>query len=253
MLQLTNLNLKHAAYFCCGCYLSAMVAIMVIDKPLALLMHHSGWDQWLYLRLITEKLLWPLTLLLIVAVMWQNFTLLKLIRNTGMGQADTRVPDPTTSLLGATEHFRMMNTDEYSNKLRGLVAGAYFYLCLQLTLELKTGLKIIFGRYWPTTWIAGNLSLIHDGIYGFHWWHGWGNQGGFPSGHTTYTLFCCTCLYLTLPRLKYLWLLLALLIPSCLIILNYHFLGDCLAGIGLGSFSALLSARLWQKLARIRG
>ena len=94
----------------------------------------------------------------------------------------------------------------------------------------KTGLKTIFGRYWTKTWINHNLSLIHDGIYGFNWWHGFGNQGCFPSGHSTYTAFCCFWLYILQPRYKILWFILLVIMPLGLIALDYHYLGDCFAG-----------------------
>ena len=208
MLHPIKFNLKQMVIFVCLCSLAAALAIQFMDKPLTIYMHSSGLDQFLLLRNITEGLLMPLTILTLLIALGRNFK---------------------------------------QHKLGSIVYALYFYLALKLTLELKTGLKIIFGRYWPTTWTKHNLSLIHDGIYGFNWGHGFANQGSFPSGHSCYTFFCCTWLYLLLPRLWYLWLACAILIPSCLIILNYHFLGDCVAGAGLGFFCAILSMWLWQR------
>ncbi len=46
----------------------------------------------------------------------------------------------------------------------------------------------VFGRDWPETWIDNNPSLIRDGAYGFHPFHGNSAYGSFPSGHTARTL-----------------------------------------------------------------
>ena len=129
-----------------------------------------------------------------------------------------------------------------------IVYSGYLYVMLKVTMEVKTGLKIIFGRYWTKTWINNNLSLIHDNVFGFNWWRGYGNQGCFPSGHSTFTAFCCVWLWYLFPRLRYLWLSLMIIMPVCLIALDYHFLGDCLAGLGLGMLCAMVSHWLWQLL-----
>ncbi|MBX9598189.1 MAG: phosphatase PAP2 family protein [Burkholderiales bacterium] len=190
------------------CGLSAL-SILFIDRDLALLVHNSGLDSNLWLRKLTEGL--PV-LLLVMLVIVALFTKLQ------------------------------------SGKLSALLLSAYVYLGLKLMMEIKTGLKTIFGRYWTKTWINHNLSLIHDGIYGFNWWHGFGNQGSFPSGHSTYTAFCCLWLYLLLPRYKAVWLILLIIMPLGLIVLDYHYLGDCLAGVALGLSFAVLSASIWYKL-----
>jgi membrane-associated phospholipid phosphatase len=190
------------------CGLSAL-SILFIDRDLALLVHNSGLDSNLWLRKLTEGL--PV-LLLVMLVIVALFTKLQ------------------------------------SGKLSALLLSAYVYLGLKLMMEIKTGLKTIFGRYWTKTWINHNLSLIHDGIYGFNWWHGFGNQGSFPSGHSTYTAFCCLWLYLLLPRYKVVWFILLAIMPLGLIVLDYHYLGDCLAGVALGLSFAVLSASIWYKL-----
>ena len=41
----------------------------------------------------------------------------------------------------------------------------------------------MFGRTWPETWTHNNPSLIHDGAYGFNWFHGGPGYELFPSGH----------------------------------------------------------------------
>lgn len=197
-------------------WVAALIAVLSIDRPLALWVHSVGIDQWLILRNVTEGLPKLVTVLAIGALL-----------------------------------FRYWKVAE-NGKLRGLSSGilcsVYFYLMLKLTMQVKTYLKIFFGRYWTKTWIADNLSLIHDGVFGFNWWHGVGNEGCFPSGHSTYMAFCCIWLCYAQPRLKSIWLILLALMPINLIILDYHFLGDCLAGLSLGYCLALISIWLLHRM-----
>ena len=190
------------------CSLSAL-SILFIDRNLALAVHNSGLDSNLWLRKLTEGL--PVFLLVMLV---------------------------TVPLL----------TKWQRGKLSALLLSAYVYLGLKLTMEIKTGLKTIFGRYWTKTWINHNLSLIHDGVYGFNWWHGFGNQGCFPSGHSTYTAFCCFWLYILQPRYKILWLILLVIMPLGLIALDYHYLGDCFTGVALGLSCGMGSVIVWAKI-----
>jgi len=188
-------------------WLLALPAVLWIDRPLALAIHHAGIDNYLLLRYVTEGLPPLMMWLLVIAALYRGWQLRWWL---------------------------------------AIVYSGYLYVMLKVTMEVKTGLKIIFGRYWTKTWINNNLSLIHDNVFGFNWWHGHGNQGCFPSGHSTFTAFCCVWLWYLFPRFRYLWLSLMIIMPVCLIALDYHFLGDCLAGLGLGMFCAVLSYGLWQ-------
>lgn len=124
----------------------------------------------------------------------------------------------------------------------------WFILCLELSTLVKTVLKVIFGRYWPATWTNHNLSLLHDQVYGFNWLHGFANQGSFPSGHSTFIAYCCGLLILVQPKLTILWISIILLVVFALVIQNYHFLGDCLAGVSLGMLCAYLAWRSFNSV-----
>lgn len=192
-------------------WLFALMAIIFIDKPLSIYINQQGWDKWLLLRNITEKLPAVMLIITILVVAYKN--------------------------LGKNNRY-----------LPAIVGGIYFYLMISLAEVIKNLLKITFGRYWPKTWFDSNFSLIEHGVYGFNWFNGFNNHSAFPSGHSTYIAFCCIWLILLLPKLNLLWLLLILIMPICLIILNYHFLGDCLAGVGLGYILGLISYFWWQKI-----
>lgn len=49
-----------------------------------------------------------------------------------------------------------------------LTSLLHFSNCIVITHLFKEWAKVIFGRYWPMTWIDNNPSLIHTGDYGFH-------------------------------------------------------------------------------------
>ena len=68
--------------------------------------------------------------------------------------------------------------------------------------SFKNELKFIFGRTWPETWINGNPSLIHDGVYGFNFFHGGPGYASFPSGHTTAACAVASVLWICYPRLR---------------------------------------------------
>ncbi len=185
----------------------SIIGIFFIDKQLAIFIHNNGIDNITELRLLSEY-----TPIFILIMLFLN--VIMLYRN---------------------------------NKFTLITNAIYLYLCLELALFCKTSLKIIFGRYWPKTWIKHNLSLIHDNVYGFDWLHGFANQGSFPSGHSTYIAYCVTWLYFINHNLRYLWVSIGALGISTQILLDYHFFGDCCAGISLGIIVALFSCIIWHK------
>lgn len=62
----------------------------------------------------------------------------------------------------------------------------------------------------------------------------------FSAGWIVASIFFLLSLYLTMallyPQFKFWWSIPIVIMASCLILLNYHFLGDSLAGIALGVF-----------------
>lgn len=97
-------------------------------------------------------------------------------------------------------------------------------------------LKFLFGRYWPTTWtIDNNPSLIDTSDYGFHFLASkTAAFQAFPSGHASLTIASVTFLALRYPILRIPAIIISLSVILSLIALNHNFLGDTLAGAGLG-------------------
>lgn len=126
-------------------------------------------------------------------------------------------------------------------------------LAIVVTSYIKDMLKVVFGRTWPGTWTCDNPSLIRDDIYGFNWFHSGAAYQSFPSGHTT-VLFCAMAfLWVLAPKWRPLAILLCLLQVVGLLAMDYHFLGDVIAGAFLGGLcgSAALKIISCQQKGKI--
>lgn len=124
----------------------------------------------------------------------------------------------------------------------------YLILLTKIVLYVKYLLKIAFGRYWIKSWIGDNLSLIHDGVFGFNWFHGYANHGSFPSGHTSFVTITALSLLIVYPRFFWLWVSLILITIIDLIALDYHFLGDCFAALAISSLFSYLGFFIYQTI-----
>ncbi len=104
--------------------------------------------------------------------------------------------------------------------------------CLSLVMadQFRETLAYVFGRYWPETWIDDNPSLIQDGAYGFHLFHGGSAYGSFPSGHTARALAIAAIIWIAYPRWRWACGLASLAVAVGLVGMNYHFVGDVIAG-----------------------
>lgn len=109
---------------------------------------------------------------------------------------------------------------------------------------LKDAFKIIFGRLWPETWYMNNPSLIKNQAYGFHFWNFNYPFGAFPSGHTTVVFCAMTFMWVLAPKWRWLAILICLLQVIPLLLLNYHFLSDIIAGAFLGFCCAIFAIKI---------
>lgn len=120
-----------------------------------------------------------------------------------------------------------------------------------ITSFLKANLKIVFGRYWPATWVGENLSLLHDHVYGFQWFHAGVAYESFPSGHTAIAAAAVFAIAEKDPRLRAWAIILVLLVALCQVGLYYHFVSDVIAGALLGYLVAVSVAKM-SKVAELR-
>jgi membrane-associated phospholipid phosphatase len=110
---------------------------------------------------------------------------------------------------------------------------------LAVTTAIKGVLKWAFGRAGPTTWIS-------HGVYGFHPFDSSGTFLSFPSGHAAATFAVISILWLSRPRWRSLYMLVGGLMCVTLVGLNYHFVGDVIAGALLGWITGAFATRIFR-------
>ena len=118
---------------------------------------------------------------------------------------------------------------------------------LMIAETIKSELKFVFGRTWPETWHQNNQSFIHDGIYGFNWFHGGDAYQSFPSGHMTAICAVASVLWIYYPRLRPIYLMVTLAVLVGLVGNNYHFLSDTIAGTFVGASTGLMVTMLFAR------
>jgi membrane-associated phospholipid phosphatase len=124
------------------------------------------------------------------------------------------------------------------NKRFSLLAG----FAISLAFFLKWVFKLVFGRTNTRAWLANRMS--DD----FHWFHGGGEYGGFPSGHMTVFSAFFAAIWLFYPRYRSISLGLTLILALALIITNYHFLSDVIAGAYLGLLATCITRACIDKI-----
>lgn len=152
----------------------------------------------------------------------------------------THVPDQLLLLVGLITGLSwlayLLWRSDQAHRLHARL-GRLVGTTLPLAFALKSGLKGVFGRTETHAWLAG----VPDG---FHWFAGVAGTVGFPSGHmlvlSPLFMACWQCW----PRYRVVcgaaWLGLA----GALMITEYHFLSDVLAGTSIGILVHVLTARL---------
>jgi membrane-associated phospholipid phosphatase len=117
-------------------------------------------------------------------------------------------------------------------------------IALVLADQFRESLSFVFGRYWPDTWIDHNPSLIRNNAYGFHPFHSGAWYGSFPSGHTARTAAFVAVFWVAFPRSWWACVLAVLAEAVGLVGMNYHFVGDVVAGGFVGGLVGVWAAYL---------
>ena len=130
--------------------------------------------------------------------------------------------------------------------------------------EFRTSLGLAAGRYWPETWFhinpalaerpggpvlmarayLNNPSLLGNDQYGFHPFAVPGDVGSFPSGHAMRIVSLAAVWWLAVPRSRWLCAVACPPLIASLVAMNYHFVGDVVAGCTLGGIVGVWAARL---------
>jgi membrane-associated phospholipid phosphatase len=90
--------------------------------------------------------------------------------------------------------------------------------------------KRIFGRAWPYP------TYIRDHLYGFHPLHGGPDWQSFPSGTAAISTAIVSVLWIVMPRSRVIGVLTVALLCVAVVITNYHWVGDVIAGTFLGAY-----------------
>lgn len=123
----------------------------------------------------------------------------------------------TARYLRIRRGIRDLRTDFY--RLGGTV--------LPLSYAAKTVFKPIFGRIETRVWLL-------DPAAASQWFHPGEGHNGFPSGHMTVFAALAAACWAFYPDLKGPCLFLLALLGAALMVSNYHFPGDVVAGGYLG-------------------
>lgn len=212
---MTSAKAIRLLYLWCAALVAAVIVIVIaicyqwLDRPIALAMHRAvvshDYRWWAMLTRIPNPLI-PLAAIVFVVLS------IRLLRRRALG---------------------------------GIEVVAFVAAVATIVTEVcKEQLKFLFGRSWPESWAGTNPSFIRDGIYGFHPLHG-GNYNAFPSGHTATACAVLTVLWLNYPKAWPLWLAAGVAVAGGLVVLNYHFLSDVIAGAFLGVSIGLLVSAIW--------
>jgi membrane-associated phospholipid phosphatase len=123
-----------------------------------------------------------------------------------------------------------------------LCALSYF-----VTEGLTLYLKGAAGRTWPESWMDGrNPSFVRDGVYGFFPFHSGAAYTSFPSGHTAVACAILSVLWAWYPRFRSLYALLIAATAVGLVVTNFHFVSDVIAGMFLGTSVGWITTAMWK-------
>ena len=198
------------------------------------------------------------TLAVVVSYYWLDrpialFVHSQLPRNSRMLlEPATYIPNPLIWI--ATVTFLALGirglTGRQLSKMQTAILLCSFSLIIAETI--KSELKFVFSRTWPETWRQNNPSFIHDGVYGFNWFHGGDAYQSFPSGHIAAIGAVASVLWIYYPRLRPIYLIVTLAVLISLVGTNFHFLSDTIAGTFVGSSTGLMVSILFARCASYR-
>lgn len=114
-------------------------------------------------------------------------------------------------------------------------------------VAIVVSLKRIFGRGWP------DPTFICDHLYGFHFLRGEMHWDSFPSGTASVSVAILAVLWILKPHWRLMGLLVVIFLISAVVITNYHWLSDVIAGAFLGMSIGWATLRLLHPFSRFAG
>lgn len=108
-----------------------------------------------------------------------------------------------------------------------------------LALATEYILKRLFGRVWV------DPSYVTNHRYGFLWLQTGAHwEGSFPSGTATISVAIVTVLWTMAPRLRSAGAMVAGVLCLTVVVANYHWLGDVVAGVFAGAMIGSMTLKL---------
>ena|SRR5579863_6333031 len=108
-------------------------------------------------------------------------------------------------------------------------------------------LKRVFGRGWA------DPTFIRDHLYGFRLLHGQPHWDAFPSGTASVSVAILAVLWMLKPRWRAVGVAIVFLPAAAVVVMNYHWLSDVIAGAFLGVSIGWSTVRLLHPFSRITG
>jgi membrane-associated phospholipid phosphatase len=102
-------------------------------------------------------------------------------------------------------------------------------------------LKHIFGRAGP------DPTYIQNHLYGFRLLHGGPHWESFPSGTAAISAAIVSVLWIVMPRWRVIGALIVALLCAAVVITNYHWVADVIAGAFLGMSIGWMTVQLATK------
>lgn len=126
-------------------------------------------------------------------------------------------------------------------KLQDTLIIAAFSLTSSVCID-ELLLKRLFGRKTPD-------EFLQSSVKAFDWFQGTPNTA-FPSGHAVQIVSVGTVFLLAYPRQRAVWLTLMGVGLIALVLGNWHFVSDVIAGAGVGASAGLATTVLWRSQRR---
>jgi len=141
---------------------------------------------------------------------------------------------------------------------------AYFYLTKRGVYNIHTRFFFIVACTMPITYLlkfvlkhaVGRIDtrfwLIHPSLKEFHWLHGGGHFTSFPSGHMAVSAALAVALWDYYPQYRLAYIVFLIVEALALLMTDYHFLSDIMAGTYLGIVAYLGTLYVIKKSGKMR-
>jgi membrane-associated phospholipid phosphatase len=172
-----------------------------------------------------------------ISYQWLDRPIALLSRRSISGHAFVllgQLPDPFLPL--AVIVFVSLGLGKLSGRVLSKVQKCAWVCSISLitAVATKAELKLVFGRTWPSSWMGNNPSYVRDGVYGFNFFHGGNEYASFPSGHMAMVCAVIAVFWVYFPAGRAFYILAILTAGAGLVVANYHFLSDVIAGSFVG-------------------